>query len=266
VLAASLLSLGLAAPSLAAAAAPNGGQVLLAQLNRVAPPSQQIEPAPPPRAAPKRRVDCFGVGSVSAGQQIDTNLTGFCTYQPLKALTLTGSVIIYPVSGQQKEWNPDFTFRAAYQLGRRLTLEYGDYNGNRWKRLTADVLLDGTAWLTWQLPQPPKSAGRLLGSLSCSAALGVPLQPKPGDPGMRSSVSCGLSPFRGLSVRASVNLYPDERQQAWDPDFTYSISYQILKRLSVTYSNYSGNRWPWRQREVSARGGGGAFNLSYRVF
>lgn len=249
----------------AAAAAPAGGPVILAQLNPVGPPSLQIEPLPPPRVTAKRRVDCFGIASISAGQEIDPTVTGFCTYRPWKPLTLTGSVIVYPLSGQQKPWSPDFTFRAVYQLNRRLTLEYGDYNDNRWTHLKPDVLLDGTAWLTWQLPQLP-TGGSLLKTLNCSAALGVPLQPKLGDPHVRTSLSCGLSPFSGLSMRVSANLYPDKHQQVWDPDFTYSVSYQVVKRLTVSYSNYSGNRWFWRPREASARGGGGAFILSYRVF
>jgi hypothetical protein len=50
---------------------------------------------------------------------------------------------------------------------------------------------------------------------------------------------------------STLNYYPvASQQQPWDPDYTYGFGYFDFHpgKLSVQYNNYSGNRYPWRQR------------------
>ena len=44
----------------------------------------------------------------------------------------------------------------------------------------------------------------------------------------------------------------DHGQQPWDPDFTYGFGLFDYRsnRVSIQYSNYSGNRFPWRKSKA----------------
>ena len=265
-----------AQPSAAAVPATGTPVIQLAQLERHIPPSQQSDPVIRVAAAGKSRPSCVaGIGISAKGggfqylQGVKTTSSLGCSYEVAKGLTIAGSINLYPAPGQQKKWDPDFTFRASYRINSRLSLEYGDYSGNRWQHLRPDTLLDGTAWLSYRVPaiKPLRSKNRVVGSVSCSAAAGMPLQPKPGEPTLRGSLSCGITLAKGVSLRATAVVYPLGNQQPWDPDFTYAASYQVNSRITVGYSNYSGNRWFWRKAgQGSGRGGGGgAFSVSFRV-
>jgi len=256
-------------------AAPASTKVLLAQLDDRVPPSQQTYPALRVSRAKKLRLSCYEGFSISPTRGAFNYLHGSkvtssasCNFEPIDGLTMGGSINLYPVAGQQRPWDPDFTFRASYRINPKLSIEYGDYNGNRLNHLTAGTLFDGTAWLVYRLPvkSSKRSTRSLLATLDCSAGAGMPLQPNQGEASLKASLSCGISPVKKFNLRMTALAYPLGNQQPWDPDFTYTIGYQITPRLAVGYANYSGNRWFWRQSQSGGgRSGGGSVYLSVQV-
>ena len=59
------------------------------------------------------------------------------------------------------------------------------------------------------------------------------------------SLGCFVQVTPALSFRANLNDYLESaQQQPWDPDYTYALEYKIGDKISLGYSNYSGNRFP----------------------
>ncbi|MBO0904835.1 hypothetical protein [Jiella sonneratiae] len=78
-------------------------------------------------------------------------------------------------------------------------------------------------------------------------------------------LNCGIKPTDRLSLRATLNFFPDgAQQQPWDPDFTYSLLYKPTKDVSFELSNYSGTRWPWNKREGQSNGWDG-YSAKFRI-
>ena len=78
------------------------------------------------------------------------------------------------------------------------------------------------------------------------------------------SLSCGIQPLKRLSMRATANQYLiSGQQQPWDPDISYSITYQLTDHFSFGYGNYSGNRWPWHNLRGTGTFSSGALTADY---
>jgi hypothetical protein len=274
------LSAALSIAGSAGAAQPVGQK--LAQLERFALPSEQLML---PKVDHNRRhgppVACqLGIGAAPQGEGAGyfdgMKMIGSasCSYEIVKGLDVGVTLLVRPKPSQQREWDPDFSWHASYRVSQRISIEYGDYKGNRWNDLRAGTLFDGTLALTYGLPTPKRWQGpdALLRSLNCSVSASVPLKPDPGDSRLRFSMSCGISPFKRLDIRATATVYAAGMQNPWDPDFTYTAAYRVTPRLSVGYANYAGNRWFWRNGKNAGGGrgasgiGAGALSVSYKVF
>jgi hypothetical protein len=205
-------------------------------------------------------------GAGLSPERTKADVTLSCSFQPMRRLTLGAGVAVYPIPGQQVLSDSDFNLQASYALSRRFRLEYSSYSGNRWKTLDLRELAGGSAFLTYALPAPwaTKHASAMVRSLACNAAVGRPLLRIGDADATRAAVSCGINPTPRLSIRLTESIYPAGQQKPWDPDFSYSINYQILPKVAIGYANYSGNRWLGR-----AGGAGnfarGAFYVSYSL-
>jgi hypothetical protein len=202
--------------------------------------------------------------------ELGNNLTlrASLTYHPYGAwfATVTGHAYLRPL--QQAPWDPDFTYVFGYDDWRPHTfsLTYANYGGNRFvpdraagERFTR--FLQGTVALGYKFPAPSWLAGLTLvhPSGSQNHRLSYEVTPEYFD---LASLSLRNWKHRvGLYTRyvAFGNWYLDlnlfaypapDRQQPWDPDFTYGFGYFDWRSgtFSVQYNNYSGNRFPWRNR------------------
>ena len=65
------------------------------------------------------------------------------------------------------------------------------------------------------------------------------------------SLGCRYTRAEGWFGEFALYAWPSRgQQQPWDPDFTYGFGYEDAGpgRLTVKYNNYSGNRFPGRDR------------------
>jgi hypothetical protein len=174
----------------------------------------------------------------------------------------------YLEAGRQRPWDPDFTYALGYDDGQpgRWSIVYANYTGTRFspdraagesrfnvpqgqwtasyrfelaEPLQRAVLVgDGDRALchadgNW-VPRFTRQEGGALGHHKTSLALG-----------------CRYQRPEGWFAHATAFAWPDpDRQQPWDPDYTYGFGWaQPGERgLAVQYGNYSGNRWPGRDR------------------
>lgn len=80
------------------------------------------------------------------------------------------------------------------------------------------------------------------------------------------SLTCASMFFSNITMRGTVNYYPDHNdQQPWDPDYTFSLAYHYSKSINLEYSNYSGNRFPWHNKDGTGALGSGSFRISYAI-
>ena len=61
---------------------------------------------------------------------------------------------------------------------------------------------------------------------------------------------CNMEPIDNLRLMFNTNIFPIAgQQQPWDSDFVYSLNYKIGDHFEVGFSDYTGNRFPWRGQE-----------------
>ena len=69
-----------------------------------------------------------------------------------------------------------------------------------------------------------------------------------------------------LRVGLTGYAYPKGVQEPWNPDYTYTASYQVNDRIQVSYANYSNNRLPWNRADTPGPGPlGGSVTVSYKL-
>lgn len=200
-----------------------------------------------------------------------------CGLSPVERIYLRGSVVIYPMGDQQQPWDPDYTYSISYRITDQIALEYANYSGNRWpwhREGGTGGFSAGSIRLSYDFPSLPIPA--LLTeahrpALSCSTWGAYTPQYDKNDGGQGSgktsvAVSCGITPISRLTFRATAIFYPiPGQQQPWDPDYTYTATYQIDDQWSIEYANYAGNRWPWNDGEGTSQGlASGSLRLSYK--
>ncbi len=189
-------------------------------------------------------------------------------YRPLGAWFVGGTIYHYLDSGEQQSWNPDFSYSFGYDDWRPYTLSlvYANYGGNRFnpdrnegERVTR--FAQGTWSLGWKFPVPRPLAEPMLvdrtAEIDCQTAANLtPSYYDDASDDNRNwkrtlSLACNYPILAGLSLRWRAFYYTDgDTQQPWDPDFTYGFGYAPAwaRGFSVQYDNYSGNRFPWRDR------------------
>ncbi|MBT9383028.1 hypothetical protein KM176_04060 [Pseudooceanicola sp. CBS1P-1] len=170
-------------------------------------------------------------------------------------------VVGYPVKGQQAPWDPDFTYSLTYQATKSISFNYSNYTARFSGGGTNAVnsLKDGSLRMSYKLPEIPLPWDR---SLACSTALGLP---DPSDAAL--TVGCSTSVTDKFRLGATAYFYPDQhRQETWDPDFTYTASYQLADRWLLSYANYAANRFPWNKNATGGPGLlGGSLSISYKL-
>lgn len=247
------LSIGL---SLAVAAAPEG---------------VRAEPVDPlVQVVRKTLRPCRGVAEASRRIEgeaaIKPTVALNCGLSPMPKLWVSAGLKAYPDPDQKQPWDPDFSVYAGYDLGRGFRLEYADWNGNRLENLEAGDLVDGRVTLAWRVPLKKlvEKAPEALTTLDCSFGVGADPLPRRGERQVRASASCGSQPLPRLRLRGAALLYPEGDQRPWDPDFTYSASYQLTPRVAIGYANYAANQWFWKSDDGASAGWeDGAVTLSY---
>jgi hypothetical protein len=63
--------------------------------------------------------------------------------------------------------------------------------------------------------------------------------------------------IKNIYIEGALYYYPEQyKKQPWDPDFSYGFGYFDWRsfRLSLTYGNWSVNRFPWNKNEYKRYG------------
>jgi hypothetical protein len=174
----------------------------------------------------------------------------------------------YLRSDRQQAWHPDFSYAFGYEHFRPGTwsLVYANYTGTRLRpdrqaREGRFNFPQGQWTLSHRFELPAALEPVLLmgdgDNALCSA--NAHLVPRFTDfrtGGERSgkkslSLGCRYTRPEGWFAEAALYAWPSRgEQQPWDPDFTYGFGYEHPGpgRLTVKYNNYSGNRFPGRDR------------------
>jgi hypothetical protein len=186
----------------------------------------------------------------------------------------------YLIPSRQQPWNPDFAYSFGYD--RTLSLTYSNYGGNRFYPEGGEEYThfeQGSIRLGYELPIEDRLLAPLLTEtmriLYCEPA--ITTNPTYLDEesdklhNFKTSLSfgCRYPIWRdALYAGFTAFLYPfPDQQQEWDPDFIYSFGWSKGRpgTLSLDYSNYAGNRWPWHDDPGNGGFFKGAITLSYRL-
>lgn len=161
---------------------------------------------------------------------------------------------------QKAPWDPNFTYAIAYRFTDWLTLSYSSYSA-QFSDLSGNVLTAfsrGNLQLSTKLPKVPIGETR---SFACSGFVSFPQGYDP-----RLGLTCGINATKKLTFRATLYAYPKSGQNDWDPDYVYTAFYAVTDRVSLEYSNYADNRWPWNGSNSAKPGPmGRAFRVSYQL-
>jgi|GEM_PF-6509149 len=224
-------------------------------------------------AAPRNRFTCTVSGSLGLtyvaprGGDIRTGkLSGTfgCSYRHPSGLSIRLSVTGYPVASQRSASDSNLSYALSHPLPHGLTLQYASYSSQfpRQPQSVVGAFGQGGLRLTKSLPSVDmgqRTGLEALGRLNCQAFASWDLGESPG-----GGVACGLTAFGKIIFRASANVYAPETQSPWDPDYTYSASYAVNDRVAIEYSNYAGNRFPWKGGGNSRGIESGALRVTYR--
>lgn len=176
-------------------------------------------------------------------------------------LSFRASVIKYWNPASQRDWDPDFTYAVTYRATKKLTFSYSNYSaqfdgpeGDFIRGLTSGNLRLSYAFPKIQLPNDT--------SIACSGSIGLP------NPTTHSTnIRCSYGVTSKLRLAATVYFHFPDQQGQYEPDYSYTASYRLTDDWSVSYSNYSNNRFPWNKGESPGpgfRGGSLALTYSYR--
>jgi hypothetical protein len=225
--------------------------------------------------------DNGGVGQNSAAPTTPSFSTTF-SVSPWPALYARLSLYRYLYPSRQEDSNPDFAYAFGYESGddRTFSLGYSNYGGNRFDPGSGQShtsFKEGSVRLAYKM----RLLDRLVApwftdeELKLSCAPAVTTTPTYYDQASGDlhnfktalSFGCRYPIWRKLYFSATAMVYPiREQQQVWDPDYIYSFGWSNWNEgtFSLEYSNYSGNRWPWRDRSSnSGRFIDGSLTLSY---
>ncbi|APX24096.1 MAG: hypothetical protein CML50_12875 [Rhodobacteraceae bacterium] len=183
-----------------------------------------------------------------------------CYARLSEKLSMQASVISYPIKGQQAPWDPDFTYSFTYKVTDRISLNYSNYSArfSGGDSNFVSSILKGSLRGYYKLPDLPIGETR---KAACSVGIGLP------DPREHSlTLGCSMGVTDKLRVGLTGYAYPKGVQEPWNPDYTYTASYQVNDRIQVSYANYSNNRLPWNRADTPGPGPlGGSVTVSYKL-
>lgn len=177
-----------------------------------------------------------------------------CSTKLTPRLSFRFALVGYANSSDKAAYDPDFTYAFNYQVSDKINVGYSNYSaqfdgmyGNLF-----DGLKDGSLRASYKLPFDKK--------LPCSTSVGLP------NPAIKSlNFSCGYAVNDRLRVGGTVYLYAPDAQTTYQPDYSYTASYKIADDWSLSYSNYSNNRWAWNRGDAPGPGIlGGNLSVTYR--
>ncbi|MEM5472108.1 hypothetical protein WNZ14_10265 [Hoeflea sp. AS60] len=222
-----------------------------------------------PSLADRLRLSCslnYGLGlrharPGSTKEHVGKSSTSLgCGIQFTDRLTMRVSLIGYPFSGQRQEWDPDFAYSLNFKATDWLAFSYSNYSGrfNAPGNGFVDSLKNGSFRASLKLPHLDLPFDK---TAACSVGVGLP---NPFD--TSATLSCGVSITEKLRVSGTAHFYAPGTQLSYSPDFSYTASYKFTDRVTLTYSNYANNRWPWNPsggRDADFLDG--SFSLSYKL-
>ncbi|MTE01089.1 hypothetical protein GIY56_12360 [Paracoccus sp. YIM 132242] len=247
-------------------APPSGGTVIARPSALFTPrpafPPPGGHPRPQPPAAPPLALTRCALGSAMAlgreeiGEigQISVNLG--CSGRFGDRLTFSAGLTAYPIRGDRHGGDLAYSYALNWRVTDRVTLTYANYAA----ALAGGRALAGLGEGRLQLSAPVAKVPLGDRTLACTGFVSL-ARSAPSNAG----VNCGLDVTERLTVRFSALAYPPGTQREGDTDFSYSASYALSDRVTLTYSNYANNRWPWnRSPDQVDLFHGGALGLSYR--
>lgn len=197
-------------------------------------------------------------------------------YSPFSYFFFETTLRKYIYSEIRATWDPDFSYTFGYDdwHPNTFSLTYANYDGSN--RLFPDGkkgeiftdFMNGEFSLGWKfkLPDNIQKFIRIHETGGLDGNISYQVRPKYYD--LISNSSKWFNHSLKLGIRYTIyeywtvflNLYyfpSNERQQPWDPDFTYGFGYDDWHpgQILIKYSNYSGNRYPWNKKN----GDGGFF-------
>jgi hypothetical protein len=231
----------------------------------------------------KRRLPTNETGYLTQGQTA-TNyaITGSVTYVPVTFWFWNVTAYKYLDNKYKAPWNPEFSYRFGYDDWHPYTfsLVYGNYGGNRIfpdksKGEEWTYFNRGTISLGWKFPEPDFIGKIFLfdTTQTINHSINYNVTPRYTDVSGKNlqkwkqsvSFSTYYPVYSWFYWSFNLIYYPKpEQQQPWDPDYTYGFGYFDWHRgaVNVQYSNYAGNRYPWRK---SSTGKGGFLDGSISI-
>lgn len=187
---------------------------------------------------------------------------------PGRAWFFQASVLRYLNASRQQAWEPDFTYAFGYEDWRPGTFMavYSNESGNRFNpdaagggrrfNFNRGVWSVGYKFALPGVLEPMLlrgdgdasvcSARLLLTPRYVEAATGAEARNK-----TAAALGCRYTHTAGWFAHLTTFAYPRSgQQQPWDPDFTYGFGLAggMLEPFTLEYGNYSGNRFPGRDR------------------
>ncbi|WP_136683652.1 hypothetical protein [Falsirhodobacter xinxiangensis] len=236
----------------------------------VATPGRDTAPPTPTR---RFRFDCSITGSAgltyrapSTGNLRSGKLSGTvgCNIAHRSGLSLRLSFTGFPIASQRSASDSNFSYALSWRAPMGFLVQYASYSG-RLPRQAQDVIgAFGQGGLRISRPLPAWDLGEAtgidaLGKLNCSGFAAVSRSSK-----SSGGITCGVTAFEKLTLRATANIYSPGDQDASDADYTYSASYAINDKLAVEYANYAGNRFAWNGGGDSLGLRSGSIRMTYR--
>ncbi|AUI68638.1 hypothetical protein [Beggiatoa leptomitoformis] len=206
-------------------------------------------------------------------------------YNPLSYWFANVNALLYLDKKLQAPWDSDFTYRFGYDDWHPYTLSlvYANYDGNRFHPNRAlgerhTRFLEGTYRLGWKFPLTQMLAEPLLidPNKTINCQMGFNLTPRYVDFVTESrlphkqtvTMGCHYPIIEDWLFNFTLFWYPQaDQQQPWDPDYTYNLTFSssLPGNLALQYSNYSGNRYPWRDQRDAADVKDGSIGLSWSL-
>lgn len=219
-------------------------------------PASPAAPHPVPETPSSLRTSCTLGSSVALDAGRLTSTLG-CTLNYRNRLTASLSMIGYPLAGQKRSGDAEYTYALTWRMTGNLTLTYANYTAAFTGGRGLAGLGEGRLQLSRRLPplDLPGTTRKLGCSAFASAASHAP---------ENAGLNCSLPLTERLTLRVTGYLYLPDSQRESDPDFSYSASWRLGPQVTLTWSNYANNRWLWNETDQSEKFlRGGSLGLTY---
>uniref|UniRef100_UPI001A8C2A02 hypothetical protein n=1 Tax=Paracoccus shandongensis TaxID=2816048 RepID=UPI001A8C2A02 len=191
--------------------------------------------------------------------QISANLG--CSGRIGDRLTFSGGLTGYPVHGDRHGGRLTYSYALAWRVADGVTLTYANYTAALAGGRALAGLGEGRLQLSAPVARVPLGTPAMPDRrMTCTGFVSLARRAS-----SNAGINCGVNVTERLAVRFTALAYPPGTQDEGDADFSYSASYALSGRVTLNYSNYANNRWPWNRSPDQVRLlHGGTLGLSYR--